>query len=58
LCPEQPEKCGENSKDPGWDKIYSMIKGENFEKTSKAPRATYKPKKPACIKSKTSYFQC
>lgn len=55
LCPDQPEKCGEDSKDRGWDEVDDMIPGDEFNQSGET---TYRAVEDVCMVSRTSFEAC
>lgn len=55
LCPEQPEKCGEDSRDHGWYAVQKTVEGTNFREVEEG---LFKPANEVCMKSKTSFEAC
>jgi hypothetical protein len=58
LCPENPEKCGEDSKEPGWSQVDTLLQKNSFRKEETGTRQKFIPKNNICMKSKTSYTPC
>ena len=55
LCPEQPDKCGEDSQDPGYSEVKNLIESGDFiEEESNL----YRPEKDICMVSRTSFEAC
>jgi len=58
LCPEQPEKCGEDSKDPGWNEINQKVNSNSFKLKEETGKKVYKPVEPKCLDTKISITNC
>jgi hypothetical protein len=57
-CPERPEKCGEESKDPGWDEINQTVNSEAFEKSESTGETVFTPIEDVCLESDNSLGEC
>jgi hypothetical protein len=58
LCPENPEKCGEDSKDSGWDEVNQTVNSEAFRRTESETGMEFVPQESICMESRTSYVSC
>jgi len=55
LCPEHPEKCGEDSVDPGWDEVQKTVNSSDFREVEEHD---FRPSKDICMVSRTSFEAC
>jgi len=58
LCPENPDKCGEGSKDSGWDEINRTVHSELFTETENPGGRVFWPVNSVCLDSRTSIVSC
>jgi len=55
LCPEQPEKCGEDSVDPGWGEVQETVNSSDFREVEED---VFRPSRDICMVSRTSFEAC
>ncbi|MBC5792431.1 MAG: hypothetical protein H8Z69_00165 [Nanohaloarchaea archaeon] len=58
LCPEQPEKCGEDSKDPAFDEVENLTESSSFSEEKPNSGKIYVSEESFCLESKISYIKC
>lgn len=54
LCPEVPEKCGEDSQDPGFASVKNLIESSQFKKKD----SIFKPQEEICMDSRLVFTEC
>lgn len=58
LCPEQPEKCGEDSKDPGWNEVDQIVNSDSFTEKEDSSGKVFSPTGSVCLENRSSVIEC
>jgi len=58
LCPAQPEKCGEDSKDPGWNEVDQIVNSDSFREKEDSSGKVFRPIESICLQNRSSMVEC